>query len=209
MWNRTNAPQTHLTKWYVCLCCFRTQKDDSPQSPYLVMSYDGTVSSEDEMRVVSTCKMDVHKFPFDTQECNLTIGSAVHSSEFQVRIVTSMFFSKGLTPWLPVCPSTEDEMQFFAFSNASRATQFSREVMKTQGEWEFLQLSISTSNLNFQNKDWELLIYTVCNTQTKQRKKESIKQKQYSKYRKINMITKTNKQKRKSGTQNNYIIGVW
>lgn len=97
-----NAPQTHLTTSYVCVCCFRTQKDDSPQSLYLIMSYDGTVSTEDEMRVVSTCKMDVHKFPFDTQECNLTIGSAVHSSEFQVRSVTSMFFFKGShTPRLP------------------------------------------------------------------------------------------------------------
>lgn len=82
-----------------------------------------------------------------------------------------VFFKGSHTLTFPVSPSTEDEMRFFAFSNASRATQFSREVMKTQGEWEFLQLSISTSNLKYQNKDWELLIYTVCNTQTNQRQK--------------------------------------
>ncbi|XP_037836868.1 5-hydroxytryptamine receptor 3A [Kryptolebias marmoratus] len=111
-----------------------TQKDEAPLSPYLQVSYNGTVSSEDEMRVVSTCKMDVHKFPFDTQECNMTIGSAIHFVE---------------------------EMRFFPYSNSSRATQFSRELMKTQGEWEFLQLSISSTNITLQNKSWELLVYTV------------------------------------------------
>uniref|UniRef100_A0A3Q3A7C3 Si:dkey-49c17.4 n=1 Tax=Kryptolebias marmoratus TaxID=37003 RepID=A0A3Q3A7C3_KRYMA len=71
-----------------------TQKDEAPLSPYLQVSYNGTVSSEDEMRVVSTCKMDVHKFPFDTQECNMTIGSAIHFVE---------------------------EMRFFPYSNSSRS----------------------------------------------------------------------------------------
>lgn len=58
--------------------CVRTQKDESALNPFLLVSYDGTVSSEEDMKVVSTCKMDVHKFPFDTQSCNLSIGSALH-----------------------------------------------------------------------------------------------------------------------------------
>ncbi|KAG7240169.1 hypothetical protein INR49_027253 [Caranx melampygus] len=89
------------------------QKDESPQNPYMYVSYDGTVTSEEDVKVVSTCKMDVHKFPFDTQMCNISIGSAIHSA---------------------------DEIRLLPFSNSTRATQFSREVMKTQGEWEFLHL---------------------------------------------------------------------
>lgn len=61
-------------------------------------------------------------------------------------------------------------MRLSPFSNSSRATQFSREVMKTQGEWEFLQLSISKVNMTFENKLWESLIYTVRNTQKEKHK---------------------------------------
>uniref|UniRef100_A0A3B4ESK4 Si:dkey-49c17.4 n=1 Tax=Pundamilia nyererei TaxID=303518 RepID=A0A3B4ESK4_9CICH len=43
-----------------------------------IYEYDGTITSEDDIKIVSTCKMDVHKFPFDTQKCNITIGSASH-----------------------------------------------------------------------------------------------------------------------------------
>uniref|UniRef100_A0A3Q3A7L8 5-hydroxytryptamine receptor 3A-like n=2 Tax=Kryptolebias marmoratus TaxID=37003 RepID=A0A3Q3A7L8_KRYMA len=110
------------------------QKDDSPQNPSILLTYEGTVYFSDDIRVVSTCKMDIHKFPFDTQKCTITIGSSIHCV---------------------------DEMRIFPFSNSSRATQFSHEVMKTQGEWEFLQLSISNSSLSFENRTWEMLIYTV------------------------------------------------
>uniref|UniRef100_UPI0037E88E41 5-hydroxytryptamine receptor 3A-like n=1 Tax=Semicossyphus pulcher TaxID=241346 RepID=UPI0037E88E41 len=109
------------------------QKDDSPVNPYMLVSSDGIVSSEEDMKVVSTCKMDVHKFPFDTQRCNISIGSAIHHA---------------------------DELRLLPSSNSSRATQFSREVLKTQGEWEFLQLSVSSANFTFNNREWEQLVYT-------------------------------------------------
>ncbi|XP_022598034.1 5-hydroxytryptamine receptor 3A-like [Seriola dumerili] len=109
------------------------QKDESPQNPYMYVSYNGMVTSEEDVKVVSTCKMDVHKFPFDTQRCNISIGSAIHCA---------------------------DEIRLLPSSNSSRATQFSREVMKTQGEWEFLQLSVNNHNFTYDNREWEQLIYT-------------------------------------------------
>ncbi|XP_008294211.1 5-hydroxytryptamine receptor 3A-like [Stegastes partitus] len=109
------------------------QKDESPQTPFIIMYHDGTISFEGDMKVVSTCKLDVHKFPFDTQKCSISIGSTSHCA---------------------------DEIKLFPFSNASRATQFSRELMKTQGEWEFVQLSITNSNFTFDNKLWDQLSYT-------------------------------------------------
>nr|XP_043870276.1 5-hydroxytryptamine receptor 3A-like [Solea senegalensis] len=110
-----------------------TRKDESPQNPHMYLSYDGKITSEEDMNVVSTCKLDVHKFPFDTQRCNISIGSAIHSA---------------------------DEIRILPFSNSSRATQFSRELMKSQGEWEFLQLSITSYNFSYHNRNWEQLIYT-------------------------------------------------
>ncbi|KAE8284220.1 5-hydroxytryptamine receptor 3A [Larimichthys crocea] len=109
------------------------QKDESPQNLYMSVTYNGMVISEEDIKVVSTCKMDVHKFPFDTQRCNISIGSAIHSV---------------------------DEIRVLPFSNSSRATQFSREVMKTQGEWEFLQLTVDTANFTFHDREWEQLVYT-------------------------------------------------
>ncbi|XP_071400719.1 5-hydroxytryptamine receptor 3A-like [Centroberyx affinis] len=111
-----------------------TEKDDAPQNPYIYMSHDGTVILEEDMKVVSTCKMDVHKFPFDTQRCNITVGSAIHNV---------------------------GEVRLIPFSNSSRATQFSRKVMLTQGEWEFLDLSVTNDTLNFDRGQWEQLIYTI------------------------------------------------
>ncbi|XP_020486437.1 5-hydroxytryptamine receptor 3C-like isoform X1 [Labrus bergylta] len=110
-----------------------TQKDDSPLNLYILVSSDGTVYSEEDMKVVSTCKMDVHKFPFDTQRCNISVASAIHHV---------------------------DEMRLLPCSNSSRATQFSREVLKTQGEWEFMQLSVSSFNITYNNRQWENLVYT-------------------------------------------------
>ncbi|KAM3859825.1 5-hydroxytryptamine receptor 3A-like [Diretmus argenteus] len=111
-----------------------TEKDQAPQNPYVFVSHEGTVTLEDDLKVVSTCKMDVHKFPFDTQSCNITVGSAIH---------------------------TISELQLIPFSNSSRATQLSRKVMLNQGEWEFLDLSVTNDTFNFERGDWEQIIYTI------------------------------------------------
>ena len=66
----------------VCVCVSqRTDMDIASQSPYVFISYDGNVTFEEDLKVVSTCKMDVHKFPFDTQSCNITVMSVLHSGE--------------------------------------------------------------------------------------------------------------------------------
>lgn len=138
----------------------RIQKDESPLNPYVDVTYDGLVTSDQDMKVISTCKMDIHKFPFDTQSCNITIGSAIYCGERErafnpTQTLTSFTFLRS-------SPLTSDkELRFVPFSNSSRATQFSRELIKTQGEWEFLQLSVSRTNFTMQGKIWENLIYTV------------------------------------------------
>ncbi|XP_060951351.1 5-hydroxytryptamine receptor 3A-like [Limanda limanda] len=109
------------------------QKDASHQNPSLYIDHKGMVTYEEDMNVVSTCRMDVHKFPFDTQSCNISIGSAINCI---------------------------GEVHLFPASNSSRATQFSRELMASQGEWEFLQLSVSDNILIYDNRSFEQLVYT-------------------------------------------------
>uniref|UniRef100_A0A668A188 5-hydroxytryptamine receptor 3E-like n=2 Tax=Myripristis murdjan TaxID=586833 RepID=A0A668A188_9TELE len=111
-----------------------TQSDESLPSPYLYITDKGVVSFEGDLKVVSSCKLDVHKFPFDTQHCSLTFSSLIYMV---------------------------DEVHLVPFSNSSRATQFSREVMKAQGEWEFLNLAISNITVSFERGEWDQIIYTV------------------------------------------------
>ncbi|XP_064856776.1 5-hydroxytryptamine receptor 3A-like [Oncorhynchus nerka] len=130
--SRVSVPKEML--WIPDLLIYEMiEKDNGPHSPYLYVSHDGIVLIEDEMKVVSTCKMDVHKFPFDTQRCNITFSSAIH-------IVT--------------------DIQLIPFSNSSRVTQASREVMQTQGEWEFLDMTVSRGKLIL-DREWDQISYTI------------------------------------------------
>lgn len=130
-------------------------------NPYIDVTYDGLVASDQDIKVVSTCKMDIHKFPFDTQSCNMTIGSAVYCGERE-RALSPPQTATSFTSLPRRSPLTSDkELKLTPFSNSSRATQFSREVIKTQGEWEFLRLSVSHNNVTMYDKTWEIITYTV------------------------------------------------
>nr|XP_057921562.1 5-hydroxytryptamine receptor 3A-like [Doryrhamphus excisus] len=110
-----------------------TEKDNSHPSLYLLIHHNGKVIFEQDIRVVSTCKMDVHKFPFDTQQCNMSLGSA------------SLCY---------------DQLRVIPVVNSSRATEHSKELLQSQGEWEFLHLSVTSYNLTFDERVWEQLVFT-------------------------------------------------
>ncbi|XP_061666971.1 5-hydroxytryptamine receptor 3A-like isoform X3 [Syngnathoides biaculeatus] len=109
------------------------EKDNSQHNPYLLVKHDGTVLLDQDIRAVSVCMMDVHKFPFDTQRCNISLASAVFKYE-QLRVI-------------PVV-------------NSSRATESTKALLHSQGEWEFLHLSVSSGNISFDDLVWDKLVYT-------------------------------------------------
>ncbi|KAG7280686.1 hypothetical protein CRUP_023305 [Coryphaenoides rupestris] len=111
-----------------------TEMDNASQSPYVCIAHNGTVYFEEDLKVISTCKMDVHKFPFDTQSCNITVASILHNIN-ELRLVPS--------------------------SNSSRATQFSRTVMQTQGEWDFLNMSVANETFTLGPYRWDQIVYTI------------------------------------------------
>ncbi|XP_064423744.1 5-hydroxytryptamine receptor 3A-like [Latimeria chalumnae] len=53
-------------------------EDTAPKIPFLELYFDGHISLGKPHRIVSTCNLDVEKFPFDTQTCRLTIGPYLH-----------------------------------------------------------------------------------------------------------------------------------
>ena len=66
---------------YVWLFSYRIEKDKTSQSPYLLVWSYGEIGLYDHMVVISTCRMQVYKFPFDVLSCNLSFRSLLHSGE--------------------------------------------------------------------------------------------------------------------------------
>ncbi|XDV44295.1 hypothetical protein PO909_012599, partial [Leuciscus waleckii] len=110
------------------------EKEDGPLSPFLHITHDGNVIMEDDHKIVSTCTMNVHKFPFDIQTCHITVSSINHSDK---------------------------EIKLVPASNSSKATQVSRESILTQGEWEFLNISVSVVKDNYEGQTFDWIKYTI------------------------------------------------
>ncbi|XP_007562565.1 5-hydroxytryptamine receptor 3A-like [Poecilia formosa] len=110
-----------------------TEKDKAPPSPYLTINNKGEVEVQNDQVLVSTCRMHIYKFPFDTQSCNLTFKSITHTAR-EIRLQPS--------------------------DNSSEATEWSREVMRTQYEWLFIDMIVTANNATI-STDQDLVIYTI------------------------------------------------
>ncbi|XP_049420098.1 5-hydroxytryptamine receptor 3A-like isoform X2 [Epinephelus fuscoguttatus] len=111
-----------------------TEKDKAPPSPHLTITSTGEVHVQDDQVLVSTCRMHVYKFPFDIQSCKLTFKSVVHS---------------------------DAEIQLVRHINSSQATEWSREVMRTQYEWLFINMTVTNKTVNMFDFQQDVMIYTI------------------------------------------------
>ncbi|MED6239688.1 hypothetical protein ATANTOWER_009678 [Ataeniobius toweri] len=110
-----------------------TEKDKAPPSPYLTINNKGDVEVQNDQVLVSTCRMHIYKFPFDIQSCNLTFKSIIHTAR-EIRLQPS--------------------------DNSSEATEWSREVMRTQYEWLFINMTVTANNAS-ELTDQDMIIYTI------------------------------------------------
>lgn len=110
-----------------------TEKDKAPPSPHMFISSDGEVEIQNDQVLVSTCRMRVHKFPFDTQSCNLSFKSVIHTAK-DIRLVAS--------------------------ENSSEATEQSLEVMRMQYEWLFINIAVTNQNAS-SPEEQDIVIYTI------------------------------------------------
>ncbi|XP_063067156.1 5-hydroxytryptamine receptor 3A-like, partial [Engraulis encrasicolus] len=122
--------------WKPDLLLFETmERDKDTGSPFVLLKHDGTVIMDGYRKVLSTCAMDVFKFPFDTQRCTLSFSSAIHSDK---------------------------ELLLFPTSNSSRATRNSEDMMEKEvSEWEFINLTVQRLKLPFNDENWDKLVYTI------------------------------------------------
>ncbi|XP_074523142.1 5-hydroxytryptamine receptor 3A-like [Halichoeres trimaculatus] len=111
-----------------------TIKDKLSQTPYLSVWYDGTTHQRNGMVLVSTCKMQFYRFPFDTQTCNLTFKSIQH--------------------W-------DSHMKLFSRSNNEYILGVTRRMMKTESEWLLMNVTVETQTVYNFAFPLSVLLYTM------------------------------------------------
>ncbi|XP_037611652.1 5-hydroxytryptamine receptor 3A-like [Sebastes umbrosus] len=110
-----------------------TEKDKAPPSPYLTINDKGDVEVQNDQVLVSTCRMHTYNFPFDIQSCNLSFKSVIHTAR-DIRLQPS--------------------------DNSSEATEWSREVMRTQYEWLFINMMVTAYNAS-DLVGQDIIVYTI------------------------------------------------
>ncbi|XP_072295017.1 uncharacterized protein [Eucyclogobius newberryi] len=96
------------------------EKNTAPSAPYAYLFSDGRVVDDQPVKVISSCRLDIFMFPFDTQNCTFSFNSYILKS-------TDMQMDKA---W-------DDEHRF----------NVSKEVMTTMGEWQLTGLTASKLEL--------------------------------------------------------------
>ncbi|XP_055005942.1 5-hydroxytryptamine receptor 3A-like [Boleophthalmus pectinirostris] len=107
------------------------EKDKAPPSLHLYIRSNGEVEVQNDQVLVSTCRMRVHRFPFDTQSCNLSFKSVIH---------------------------TVNDIQLVASENSKEATEQSKDVMRIQYEWLFIDINVYNTTTE-ENQD--MVVYVV------------------------------------------------
>ncbi|XP_028264589.1 5-hydroxytryptamine receptor 3A-like, partial [Parambassis ranga] len=107
-----------------------TEKDKSSPSPYLTINNKGRVEVQNDQVVVSSCRMQIDKFPFDIQKCNLSFRSIIYSIK---------------------------DIRLEAIDNSSEATVWARSMMRTQYEWDFIEIKVNQTI----QEDQDMIIYTI------------------------------------------------
>ncbi|KAK7174168.1 hypothetical protein R3I93_001378 [Phoxinus phoxinus] len=88
-------------------------------SPYVQLTCYGFTVSSDVLSLTTACKMNLYRFPFDTQSCNITLQSSAHSVN---ELVMNTLYG---SVWL---------------------THESKETFQAQGEWELISINMTSSN---------------------------------------------------------------
>ncbi|XP_039523136.1 5-hydroxytryptamine receptor 3A-like [Pimephales promelas] len=124
--------------WTPDICIMESIKTDfgTKESPYVeLLSYGFTVST-DVLALTTACKMDLYRFPFETQICKITLQSTVYSVQ---------------------------EIILKTLSESNRTTFKSKELFQAQGEWDFISINSTETTIEEDVGDSEInqLIYQI------------------------------------------------
>ncbi|XP_063045992.1 5-hydroxytryptamine receptor 3A-like [Engraulis encrasicolus] len=104
------------------------------KSSYVNLIASGWVTTGESYKITSTCKMDLFKFPFDTQQCKLTVLTILN---------------------------TIDQIRLYPGSNSADVLSGSLMVFQAQGEWDLIRINVTRQNLTIGTSVWDTVIYTI------------------------------------------------
>ncbi|KAM8945935.1 5-hydroxytryptamine receptor 3A-like [Pelodytes ibericus] len=127
------VPIPESTVWIPDVYILETTEDNSLDVNYMQLYYNGSVHRLRTLNVVTTCSLDLYKFPFDSQKCNVTLGVSTES-------VTDVI----LTPT----------------TNSGEVTSLSMEGF-SKGEWSLQNIQIFVANVSVRGQEWSQVIYQI------------------------------------------------
>ncbi|KAM3920309.1 5-hydroxytryptamine receptor 3A-like [Leptodactylus fuscus] len=119
--------------WFPDINISEITEDDSLDVLYMQLFYNGTIRRTKTLKVMTTCPLDLYKFPFDTQKCNLTFGMSM---------------------------STVSDILLTPSSTAEQVTLLSMEEF-AKSEWSLKQINIIQLNISKYEEQWSKVIYQV------------------------------------------------
>ncbi|XP_035130510.3 5-hydroxytryptamine receptor 3C [Callithrix jacchus] len=108
--------------------------DQTPSGLTAYVSSEGRIKYDKPMRVTSICNLDIFYFPFDQQNCTFTFSSFLYT-------VDSMLLGMDKEVW--------------------EITDTSRNIIRTQGEWELLGINKATPTMSVGSNLYDQIMFYV------------------------------------------------
>ncbi|KAE8608271.1 hypothetical protein XENTR_v10011442 [Xenopus tropicalis] len=129
--SRVSIPES--TIWIPDIYISETIEDNSLDVLYVHLYNNGTVQRTKTLNVMTTCTLDLYKFPFDEQKCNLTFGISTNP-------VKDVILASGL--------------------KAGNITLLSKATFTT-GEWSLQNVKVFPLNISKNGETWSKMIYQI------------------------------------------------
>ncbi|KAK9978253.1 hypothetical protein ABG768_020012 [Culter alburnus] len=124
----------YVTSIINVVCVHISSESGAKEFPNVVLIFCGTIASVDLLALTTACKMDLYKFPFDTQNCSITLQSTSYSNkEIIMDIITD---------------------------NKIKTINQSKQLIEAQGEWDLLNITYTKATMNMWI-DMDQLIYQI------------------------------------------------
>ncbi|CAK7298386.1 5-hydroxytryptamine receptor 3C [Vulpes lagopus] len=108
--------------------------DQTPEGLSAYVTSDGHIVYNKPMRVTSICSLDIFYFPFDQQNCTLTFSSFLYTVE-------NMLLGMAKEVW--------------------EIADTSRDIVRTQGEWELLGITKATPKMSVGSSLFDQIMFYV------------------------------------------------
>lgn len=124
------------------------EENSLPIAPYSYLYSDGLVRDKQPLKVVSSCRLNMHRFPFDIQNCTLTFNSyllrckwkTIHTLFLNLYRKLCVHFYEFIL-WLSSIFFSATALRLSLKSSVEEMLKYSKKVMTSMGEWELVGLT--------------------------------------------------------------------